>query len=397
MNVAIVVYSHYSRDARVRRYAESLARNGFEVDVICLKENYQPKEKNISLIMYPIPRIRTGRVWYITEYLLFFLYSSLILSLYYFTRKYKYIHINNMPEILVFSAIIPKIFGAKIILDMHDPMPELYISKYHVSENSQIVKLLKRIEGRCFQFADYIFTANDAFKKIFFKRHKFLHNKIIVILNCPDPKIFNSTYHLFDSSENKPFDSTQDKQFTLLYMGTVEKRFGLDIVLEAISTLIKEIPNIKFIIIPKLENEGKYFNFLKLKFKSLKIEKYIDILKPQPLEKIAQKLKSADIGVVLAQNGVFTENIFPVKLLEFIQMNVPVIATKTKILSQYFDNNSIFFLPINNSEQFIKATLKIYKSQSLRKKLTANAHSYLQKFNWLKEEQKYLDLVKVLL
>lgn len=44
MNIAIVVYSHYSRDARVRRYAESLARKGFEVNVVCLNENYRLEE-----------------------------------------------------------------------------------------------------------------------------------------------------------------------------------------------------------------------------------------------------------------------------------------------------------------------------------------------------------------
>lgn len=74
---AMVVYSHYSRDARVRRYAEALARRGFKVDVICLKESYIPKERGISLIKYPIPRKRFGRFWYILEYILFFIYSTI--------------------------------------------------------------------------------------------------------------------------------------------------------------------------------------------------------------------------------------------------------------------------------------------------------------------------------
>ena len=35
-----------------------------------------------------------------------------------------------MPDLLVFTAVIPKIFGAKIILDIHDTMPELYKTKF---------------------------------------------------------------------------------------------------------------------------------------------------------------------------------------------------------------------------------------------------------------------------
>ena len=98
MYIAVVVYSHYSRDARVRRYAESLARNGFKVDCICLKESYKPKEKNINLIQYSLPRKRMGRWWYGIEYLLFFLFSSWILLKNHLIKKYKIIHINRKIE-----------------------------------------------------------------------------------------------------------------------------------------------------------------------------------------------------------------------------------------------------------------------------------------------------------
>src|SRR4030042_2999603 len=104
MNICMVVYSHYSRDARVRRYTEALVKKGFKVDVICLKELYQPKMRNITLIYYPLPIIRLGWLWYITEYLLFFLYSFFSLSFLYFQKRYRVIHVNNVPEILVFSA-----------------------------------------------------------------------------------------------------------------------------------------------------------------------------------------------------------------------------------------------------------------------------------------------------
>jgi hypothetical protein len=30
-----------------------------------------------------------------------------------------------MPDVLVFSSLVPKLLGAKVVLDLHDPMPEL--------------------------------------------------------------------------------------------------------------------------------------------------------------------------------------------------------------------------------------------------------------------------------
>ncbi len=389
MNIAMVVYSHYSRDARVRRYADALADKNINVDILCLKENYWPKESNIRLFHYPLPRKRFGRIWNVFEYFLFFSYSFMYFTLFYFIRKWEVIHVHNMPELLVFTALVPKLFGSRIILDMHDPMPELYMAKYHTSENSLMVRWLKWLEGLSFKFADQIITANDEFKSLFLKRlnpakrgSTPLKNKISVILNCPDPKIF--------SNDQRP---TTNDHFTLLYMGTVEERFGLDIAVEAMKELIKNIPNIRFIIIPKLEDEGEYFESLKCKVQSAKLDDDITFLEPLPLEKIAEKLREADVGIVLAKNGVFTESIFPVKLLEFIQMKIPVIATKTKALSKFFDDRSLYFLPRNTSKDFSDAVTSLYKNPSLRKSLVKNASKYLEKHNWEKEKQKYYNVI----
>ena len=35
-----------------------------------------------------------------------------------------------MPDFLIFTAVIPKLLGAKVVLDMHDLMPEVYMAKY---------------------------------------------------------------------------------------------------------------------------------------------------------------------------------------------------------------------------------------------------------------------------
>ena len=232
MNVAMVVYSHYSRDARVRRYAELLSRNKYKIDIICLWENYQPKESNIRLLMFPFSRKRLSRVWYFLEYGLFFLYSLLRLSSLHLAKRYKIIHVHNMPDFLVFTALLPKLIGAKIILDMHDPMPELYMSKYKTDREYFLVRLLILIEKFSFNFADLVITANYAFKKIFLSRHNIDPKKISVILNCPDSRVFKP----------KVKKDKKKTHFVLFYMGTVDERFGLDIAIEGLSKLISQIP-----------------------------------------------------------------------------------------------------------------------------------------------------------
>ena len=367
MNIALIVYSNYSSDARVRRYAEVLAEDGHLVDVICLRENYIPKEKKIRLIQYPIRRIRRGISWYVIDYFMFFLYSFFILSINYFSKKYKIVHVNNMPDFLVFTAIVPKILGSKIILDMHDPMPELYMSKFHVNDNNIFVRLLKIVEKTAFLFADKVITANDVFRQLFLSRNDITDNHISVILNCPDNNIFNNNFKRI----------IKDKYFNVIYMGTVDDRFRIDLTISTMPVLIKKIPNIRLVIIPKIEEEGIYFQNLKKSVTEKKLENFVIFKKPLPLEKIAEELKSADIGIVLADNNVFTDKIFPVKLLEFIQMKIPIIATKTKLLGKYFTDKEIFFLPENSVDEFSKAVTALFNNPRLRGQLTTNANKYL--------------------
>ncbi|OGF99134.1 hypothetical protein A2Y99_02880 [Candidatus Gottesmanbacteria bacterium RBG_13_37_7] len=291
-----------------------------------------------------------------------------------------------MPDFLVFTAIIPKLFCSKIILDLHDPMPELYMSKYHVQENNMTVRLLKYLENQSVNFSDFILTANPYFQKLFLARNPELKEKIAVILNCPDPKIFHSQRYVQNS-----------KYFTLLYMGTIDERFNLELVIEALNILKKKISHLKFIVIPKIDNEGPYFRKLKEKISQYHLESQVIISHPLPLEKIAIKLKQADIGIVLAKNGQFTESIMPVKLLEFIAMEIPVIATKTKILVQYFSDKMLYFLRENSPEEISQVIYSFYKNKRLRMSLSKNAKIFLKKYNWKNEEIKYQKLIDYLI
>lgn len=383
MNIALVVYAYYSQDARVKKYAELLAHNGFKVDCICLKEDYSSKEKNISFIHFPLSRKRLGKPWYFVEYLLFFMFTSWILFKSSLSKNYQLIHVNNIPDFLIFTALTPKMFGAKLILDMHDPMPELYMDKYAKVENNFFVKILKFIEWISLHFADHILTANETFKEIFSRRAGIKKEKIDVILNCPDPVIF------------KPMKLTSgiSKEFTLFYMGTVEKRFSLEVAIDSVPVLIQHIPKLRLIIVPKLKDEGAYLQHLIKKIKDNKLSKHVRVEQPKTNEQIARMLRTVDIGLALYEHSPYTESLLSVKLFEYVQMKIPVVTTKTKAISEYFTNKQLYFLSDNTQKEFQEAILTLFHNPALRKSLMHNAQEYLKKYNWEGEKQKYLDII----
>ena len=142
----MLAYTVYPIDARVRREAEALTERGDEVDLICIRWGDQEKHSKISgvrVLRLSMRRYQgSSNLRYFMNYLKFFILSFLKLSYLYVKNRYQIIQVHTMPDFLVFAAIIPKLFRAKIILDVHDLMPELYMSKFHVDGDNLLIKFI---------------------------------------------------------------------------------------------------------------------------------------------------------------------------------------------------------------------------------------------------------------
>src|SRR5262249_36762521 len=144
-----VLFSFYPNDPRPRRALEAMVREGMLVDLICLRGEGSPAREvqgSVEVFRIPLKRRRGGMLAYLYQYAAFILISSLILTWRSLSRRYHLVHVHNMPDILVLSALVPKLLGAKVILDLHDPMPELMMTIFKFEKDSWSVRLLRGIE-----------------------------------------------------------------------------------------------------------------------------------------------------------------------------------------------------------------------------------------------------------
>ena len=131
--ILMVVYSYFPQDVRPRREAEALINAGYKVDIICLRLPDQSKQENIygvNTYRVNMSKSRSSKGKYISLYTNFFIRSFFKLNQLFLKNRYDVIHIHNMPDFLVFLSIIPKIFGSKVVLDLHDPTPEMLMTKF---------------------------------------------------------------------------------------------------------------------------------------------------------------------------------------------------------------------------------------------------------------------------
>jgi glycosyltransferase involved in cell wall biosynthesis len=235
------VQNYYELDPRVRREAETLAKEGYQVDVVALRMGETTRAaihgSNIRLYTFPMKKHRAGIFRYMWEFLAFFIFSSVFLTWRTLTKRYSVVQVCNIPDFLVFSALVPKLFGAKVIFDMHEVMPELFMSIYELPVSHALVRLLTKLEYLSVAFADQVIVVTDPIKALVDSRCGST-GKSIVVMNAADEELF----HLSTAIKERE----SDESFRFYFHGTVSYRFGLDLALRAFALALPSDAKSKF-------------------------------------------------------------------------------------------------------------------------------------------------------
>jgi len=380
--IAMVVLSSYPIDVRVRREAEALHEAGASVDILCITQRNELTNEvvnGINVFRLNLKRHRSGKFRYLLEYAFFFTWSFLKLNYLYLKNRYDIVHVHNMPDFLAFTAIIPKLFGTKIVLDLHDPMPELFSSMINVKETHSIVKVLKLIEKICIKFSNLVFTPNIAFKKLFIARGC-PENKIQIIMNSPDEKVF------------KYFDKTvkEDRyasKFLLMYHGAVVERHGLDIAVQAVAKLREKIPNIYMIVYGR----GNFQTEVDKLIEELNLKDYFEIRGFAVVDEIATFIPQVDIGVIPNRTNPFTQLNFPVRIFEYLINKKPVIVPETGGIQDYFDKESIYYFEPGNPTALADTIYRIYSNNGESKKILDKSYNVYRNYTWELQKQKLVE------
>ena len=383
IRVCMLAYSFYEMDGRIKRYAETLAKNGIEVDVIALKRKGQTKigQENGVNIYRIQERIRDerGKLFYLLRLLKYFIKSSIVLIKKHIKRKYDLIHVHNIPDFEVFAAWLPKLTGAKVILDIHDIVPEFYADKFNVSKNSIIPKLLVLLERVSIAFSDHVIISNHLWQKVIVSR-SVREDKCTTIINYPDINLFNSNGQEKEKKDNK---------FIMLYPGSLNHHQGLDIAIRAVSIIKEEVPEMKFYIY----GDGPAKKYLETLVAKLNLEDKVLLKGYLPINDIVHIMADADLGIVPKRADNFGNEAFSTKVLEFMSLGVPVVVSDTKIDKYYFNSSIVKFFKAGDENDLAESILVMIKDYSLRNRLANNALKFIEDNNWEVKKKEYLELV----
>ena len=113
----------------------------------------------------------------------------------------------------------------------------------------------------------------------------------------------------------------------------------------------------------------------------------------RPVREIADVMANADLGVVPKRADSFGNEAYSTKIMEFMSLGVPVVASSTKIDRYYFDDSVLRFFESGNPDALAEAMLGVMRDDGQRQRMVNNASEYAARNSWETKKQEYLDLV----
>lgn len=384
MKICMLAYTIYESDNRVRLYAESLVEQGYAVDAIVVGKKGTKKKENLNGV--GIHRIKErlsnkkNKFAFLKDIIVFFVLATFFLLK--SPRKYDIIHVHSVPDFLVFVVFIHKLLGAKIILDIHDIVPEFYADKFKVKKTSIIFKSLIFIEKLSCAISDHVIVGNEIWKKRLLKRSINSKNKCTALINYPNEKLF----YKFQKNVNK-------EKFIALYPGSLNYHQGLDVAILAFNYIVKEIKNIQF----HIYGEGGRRKELEILIRENKLDEIVIFKNLLPITDIAKKMADASIGIIPKRAKGFGNEAFSTKSLQFLALGVPIVMSNTMIDKYYFNEDTVRFFNSEDSKDLAEKVIEVLKNENLKKNLIKNGLNYVKNNTWQKKRDTYFNIIKELI
>lgn len=381
--VCMIAYSNYKGDPRIRREAEALEQHGAKVTILSLSESKKPQVSEfhgVTIREIGVQKFQgRSNVSYILSYILFVIKAFFVCSSLTLQRKVDVVHVHNMPDFLVFAALVPRIMGKMLILDIHDSMLETYRGKFG-RLNPLFAMLLIWEEKICTAFANKVICVNHIQMIPVVKRGT-PEKKITIVMNVPDEKIFKTP--------EKPVISGKRSPFKCVYHGTLDTMLGIDIAIKAVQNLRERLSDVQFHIMGKGKDSIEFEQYITEK----SLSQYIVLNKNGVLvDSLRPVLLTMDLGIIPNRKNIGTELMLPVKMLEYVALRIPVVVPELKAIKYYFSNDMVRYYEPENIESLEEAIEDVYNRPDRGASQAECALQMLRKYGWKKH--KY-DLIKL--
>ena len=381
MRIAMIGYTFYELDARVKRAADALAESGHHVDLFVADHAglRAPDHALLTIHRLRMRKQRSAALRYAYEYSFFCAWAFVLVSFFHARRRYDVVYVHNMPNFLVFAGSLPKIGGAKIVLDVHDPAPELLSSIRGRDLPGWMSSLATAEERVSMSFSDALITVNESMRR---RISAMCGRPVTVVMNLPDPAVFGA--------REEPRHT--DGQDFLVYSGAITHRNGPDLIIEALSLLTGEFPALRLRIV----GNGPALESLVRMAGDLAVADRVDFLDWVPNHEIPGLVSGAAAGVSAHREDTFGTLVFSMKVAEYAALGLPVVCSGITTMRHYFDDDELMFFEPGNACDLARAIRDLLTDPAGAEERAARSRIKLGKLDWPAQKETLVATVEAL-
>jgi glycosyltransferase involved in cell wall biosynthesis len=373
--VCIVRRHYFPEDPLVLRNAESLVAAGYSVDLICLRHEAELAFEvvgGVRVHRLPLRSRRGGIIRYLLEYVTFFILAFFKVTWLHFRQTFDVVEALSMPDFLIFTGMVPRLLGSRLILQLFESMPELWAQKRNVPMTHWTIRLLKWQQKLSCAYADAV-TCCHAMARASLIATNIPEDKITIILNVPNENVFKEYQRI----------NPTDGICRLIQTGTITEDYGIQVVIKALKLLDPSLA-----VHYDVTGYGEYRSILEDMVRELGLQDRVTFHGYIPRERFLELLIHSDIGVV----PMLLEYQSPTKMFEFVALGKPIIASDRKTFLQYFNVHEILYFKTGDEKSLAAAIEAAIRQPSMMSELAKRARLRYEQYRWGNMRDRYLEL-----
>jgi glycosyltransferase involved in cell wall biosynthesis len=286
------------------------------------------------------------------------------------------------------------LFGVKVVLHVHEPMPELFGTLFARWYHRPLIAVVKLAERASLAYADHALTVTTAMRENLARRGV-PPQKVTVIVNAPDERLvaMGRRPEIVARAHEMRRQLTQAGAQRLVCHGTIEQRYGIDLVVRALARLSHDFPRLQF----RLMGNGDYVDEVLALAERLGVAHNVHYLGFVPLETMLAELLAADLAVVPMRRNAYSDLVHTNKMFEYVAFERPVIASRLDAVLAYFPPDSLlYFEPDDDADLAERVRHALTHADEMAQRVRRTTEIF-ERYRWTVERQRYLDVYDRLL
>jgi glycosyltransferase involved in cell wall biosynthesis len=380
----MLLHAYYPDDPRATVQARAAGDAGFDVDVIALRRPDQTATEVVDRVRVhrlPVERHRgSGLVTVLREYIGFTARAALAAARLARRRRYDVVQVHNPPDFLVLGALGPRIFGARIVFDVHDLASDLFEMRFGGRPGARLARItLRLVERIAARTAAAVLTVHEPYRQELVARGVD-PRKITVVMNSVDERLLPP-----------PRSDVVGDRFTVVYHGTVTPEYGVGVVVEALGILHERLPDLRV----EIYGEGDAIAGLRARADDLGVGEALYVSdRYLPRADVLRAVQSASVGVIPNLPTQLNRFALSTKLLEYVALGVPAVSSDLPTIKAHFSDDEVLFYRAGDARALADAIALVRTDPEGATRRALAARARYDEYRWGRNAEAYVSVLR---